>query len=85
MGETVLNDCLAFWTKQSQSASPEAKSRVSKTLEGWKTDTDLAGIRDETALKALPEDEQKACRALWAEVDALPAKSQADTASRPQR
>jgi hypothetical protein len=31
----------------------------------------LAGLRDEAALAKLPEDEQEACRALWAEVDAL--------------
>jgi hypothetical protein len=53
---------------------------VSQTLRHWKVDSDLAGIRDETALKALSEDEQKACRALWAEVDALLAKVRAGTA-----
>ncbi len=34
----------------------------------------LAGLRDATALAKLPEDEQKACRALWTEVDVLLAK-----------
>jgi serine/threonine-protein kinase len=76
---------LVFWTKQAQSADPMARSRVSQTLQGWKTETDLAGIRDETALQALPEDERKACRALWAEVEALLAKARAGTASRPHR
>ena len=37
----------------------------------WQKDTDLAGIRDAASIKALPEDEQTACRALWAEVDQL--------------
>jgi hypothetical protein len=37
---------------------------------------DLAGLRDEVALAKLPVDEQKACRALWAEVDALLKKAQ---------
>jgi hypothetical protein len=76
---------LAFWTKQAQTGKPEVKSRVGQSLQRWKADTDLAGIRDETAIKALPDDEQKACRALWAEVDALLAKARAGTASRPQR
>ena len=48
---------------------------ISKTLQLWKADTDLAGLRVESALSKLPDDEQKACRALWAEVDALLAKS----------
>jgi tetratricopeptide (TPR) repeat protein len=76
---------LAFWAKQAETGKPEAKALVSQNLQHWKADTDLAGIRDETALDSLPEDEQKACRALWAEVDALLAKARADTASRPQQ
>jgi hypothetical protein len=40
----------------------------------WKADADLGGLRDEPELAKLPADEQKACRALWAEVDALLAK-----------
>jgi hypothetical protein len=42
-----------------------------RALQHWKADADLAGLRDPATL---PEDEQKACRALWAEVDALLAK-----------
>jgi serine/threonine protein kinase/Flp pilus assembly protein TadD len=76
---------LAFWTKQAETGKPEAKALVSQQLQHWKVDTDLAGIRDETALQALPEDERKACRALWAEVDALLAKAQAGTMSSPHR
>ena len=76
---------LAYWAKQAETGKAEAKALVSQKLKHWKADSDLAGIRDETALAALPEDEQKACRALWAEVDALLAKAQAGTASRPHR
>jgi hypothetical protein len=76
---------LAFWTRQAKTGKPEAKALVSQQLQHWKANTDLAGIRDETALKALPDEEQKACRALWAEVDALLAKARAGTASRPHR
>jgi hypothetical protein len=47
---------------------------VGQKLVHWKGDPDLAGIRDATALGSLPADEQDACRALWAEVDALLAK-----------
>jgi serine/threonine-protein kinase len=76
---------LARWTKQSEIGTPEMKSLVGQKLQNWKADSDLAGIRDEMALKALPEDERKACRALWAEVDDLLAKARAGTASRPHR
>ena len=68
-----------------QGRHSEAKALVSQKLQRWKADTDLAGIRDETTVKALADDEQKACRELWAEVDALLAKSQGGTASRPHR
>ena len=54
---------LAFWTKQVETGPPEARRSVAKTLQHWKADTDLAGIRDEAALAKLPEDERKACRA----------------------
>jgi tetratricopeptide (TPR) repeat protein len=80
-----LKTDMAFWAKQANTGKPEAKAWVSQTLQHWKADTDLAGIRDETAIKALPDDEQKACRALWSEVDALLAKARAGTASRPHR
>jgi hypothetical protein len=46
-----------------------------QTLQRWKADPDLAGIREEPALARLPADEQKACRALWSAVDALLAKA----------
>jgi hypothetical protein len=76
---------LAFWARQAETGKPDAKALVSQQLQHWKADTDLASIRDETAIKALPDDEQKACRALWAEVDALLAKARAGPASRPHR
>jgi hypothetical protein len=41
------------------------------TLQHWKADPDLAGIRERLALAQLPEDERKACRTLWADVEAL--------------
>src|SRR5262249_34049570 len=76
---------MAFWTQEAENGRPEAKALVNQTLRHWKADSDLAGIRDETATKALPEDERKACGALWAEVDELLTKAQAGTASRPHR
>ena len=60
---------LALWTKRVESGSPQAKASAIQTLQHWKTDSDLAGIRDPEALKRLPESEQKSLRALWSEVD----------------
>ena len=54
---------LAHWNKQAEAGKPEAKGLVKQQLEHWKEDTDLASIRDEAAVKGLPEDEQKDCRA----------------------
>jgi hypothetical protein len=48
---------------------------VDGTLQNWKVDLDLSGLRDLAAQTKLPSDEQQACRALSAEVDALRAKA----------
>jgi tetratricopeptide (TPR) repeat protein len=66
-----LKDELAAWSKMLGEGKPEARATVRPTLEHWKADPDLAGLRDATALAMLPDDEQTACRALWAEVEAL--------------
>jgi hypothetical protein len=81
----LLKAELAHWTKQAETGKPEAKALVWQELQHWKADTDLAGIRDETALKSLPDEDQRDCRALWAGVDELLAKARAGTASRPSR
>jgi Flp pilus assembly protein TadD len=70
---------LAFWARQVETGPPQARASVAQTLQHWKDDPDLAGIRDDTALGKLPVDEQKACRALWAEVYALLAKAHGGT------
>jgi serine/threonine-protein kinase len=74
---------LAYWTRQAETGKPEDKALLSQKLDHWKADSDLAGIRDEMAFEALPEDEQKASRELWAEVDKLLARAQAGPAPRP--
>jgi hypothetical protein len=47
------------------------RQTLARTLVHWKTDTDLADIRDEAGLAKLPEAEQEAFRSLWAEFGAL--------------
>jgi len=67
---------LAAWSKILDSGPPQSRQFISQTLQHWKADSDLAGMRDDAALAKLSGQEQKACRSLWAEVDALLAKSQ---------
>jgi hypothetical protein len=65
-----LKSDLTARTKISEGGPPPARYAISKKLNQWKAEVDLAGLRDAAALSKLIEDEQKACRALWAEVDA---------------
>jgi len=48
---------------------PEARSAVQQTLRHWQKDTDLAGLRDPTALAKLPEAERAEWHKLWADVE----------------
>ena len=60
---------LAAWSKALEGGPAQSRPAVSRMLEHWKGDPDLAGLRDPGALATIPEDQQKACRALWARVD----------------
>jgi serine/threonine-protein kinase len=51
--------------------NPRARPVIVQTLDHWKEDADLAGIRDASALARLPEEERGAWRALWEQVEAL--------------
>jgi hypothetical protein len=62
---------LAAQAKILQDGPPAARRSTQPTIQHWQADPDLAGIRDESELKRLPEDEQRAYHALWAEVAAL--------------
>jgi tetratricopeptide (TPR) repeat protein len=66
---------LGAWTKTLESSPPRSRPLIARTLLHWKTDPDLAGLRDPATLAKFPEDQQKACRALWDQVEALLAKA----------
>jgi serine/threonine-protein kinase len=66
---------LAAWSKLLDAGSTQAGTVIVQNLDEWKLDPDLAGIRDEAELQKLAEDERRACRVLWSEVDALLARS----------
>ncbi len=54
---------LAAWTKAVETGPTQARQLVVQTLQHWRADPDLAGIRDEVSLAKLHEAERKACRA----------------------
>jgi len=66
-----LKNELTAWGKLVATISPVYWPGVVQTLEHWKQDSDLAGVRDADGLSKLPADEQRAWRALWADVDSL--------------
>jgi hypothetical protein len=59
------------WAKLLESGPPQWRPFIVQTLQHWKVDTDLAGVRDPEALAKLPEAERKEWKALWANVEAL--------------
>jgi serine/threonine-protein kinase len=61
---------LAAWTKLLESGPPDVRPTITQTLQHWKQDPDLAGVREADALARLPEGERKEWQSLWAEVDA---------------
>ncbi len=67
---------LAFWTKLVANEIEAQNKFIAQTLQHWKVDADLAGVREEDALKKLSAEERQAWRSLWEEVNALLAKAQ---------
>jgi Flp pilus assembly protein TadD len=70
---------LAAWGKAMGKPSPQTRTSVRQTLQAWRKEPKLAGLRDEAALTTLPASEQEAWRQLWADADALLQRSQATT------
>ena len=62
---------LAAWAKVLDTGPADLKAKIAPTLQHWKEDTDLVGIRDEKELAKLPEEERAALKALWNDVDQL--------------
>ena len=62
---------LVFHKTQAAAGDIQANAMAMKTLQHWKADTDLTGVRDREALDNLPEVERKAWQALWADVDSV--------------
>jgi serine/threonine protein kinase/Flp pilus assembly protein TadD len=54
---------------------------ITERMQHWLNDADLTGVRSETALAKLPEDERRAWQKLWADVAELLAQAQGKTAT----
>ena len=46
----------------------QTRAQVLQRLRHWQTDSDLAGLREPSALDKLSPDERKGCHELWDEV-----------------
>ncbi len=70
-----LRDDLAGWRawrrQQEDAFAPAVRGALRETLQHWREDPDLAGVRDAAALDKLPESERADWKKLWADVDAL--------------
>jgi serine/threonine-protein kinase len=65
---------LKVWDQRLTTGKAPDRQAIQKTLRHWQTDGDLAGVRDKVALAKLPEEERRAWRKLWEEVEAVLAK-----------
>jgi hypothetical protein len=70
-----LPDGLSFDAGPLPRLPPAGIQRLRRTLLHWQKDPDLATVRDPDSLRKLPEAEQVAWGNLWAQVDALLARS----------
>jgi Flp pilus assembly protein TadD len=70
---------LALRSKQLEAGQPTDRPATQRALRHWQQDSDLAGIRDATALAKLPAEERAAYERLWADVAALLKKAGEET------
>ncbi|HVJ81576.1 MAG TPA: tetratricopeptide repeat protein, partial [Planctomycetia bacterium] len=66
-----LTAALATWAKAADEGAPSAGLAVADRMKEWRSDPDLASLRDEAALLKLPQAEQISLRRFWADVAAL--------------
>jgi hypothetical protein len=62
---------LAVWAKNLDSRPAADRTLITKILTHWRTDPDLAGLRDPDAVNNLPEAERQKCRKLLSDLDTL--------------
>jgi tetratricopeptide (TPR) repeat protein len=68
---TWLQADFLLWKRSARSRDAKVRQTVQARLRSWKQDTDLAGVRDSSALAQLPAAERDTWCRLWAEVAAV--------------
>ena len=63
-----LQDDLAMWSDALNSGPPTTQAIVRKLMSRWLVEPDLAGVRELSAIRELPADEQPEWLALWKNV-----------------
>ncbi len=61
----------ATWAALLESNPAQAAPAIVRVLQDWRTDRDLASVRDADVLAKLPTGEQESWRRLWADVEEL--------------
>jgi len=62
---------LAAWTRKLEAGPAATRALARRQLIHWRSDPNLAGLREPGALEAMSPDERKECLALWKEVAAV--------------
>jgi hypothetical protein len=62
---------LAALKNRSTTGDPAIRAGVSRMLSNWRENSELAALRERTALEKLPLSEQQECQRLWCDVDAV--------------
>ena len=75
--EWLQHELLA-WSRQLETVRPQDRQVFTSPLARWKSDPDLASIRDAVALAKLPAEEQRGWRDFWTAVDSLLKNAQSD-------
>lgn len=66
-----LTSELDQWAKLVPTGTPNQLTLIAQTLQSWRSDSDLASLRDEEKLSSLPVAEQQAWQALWQRVNEI--------------
>jgi tetratricopeptide (TPR) repeat protein len=62
---------LTLHAKRLETATPDDRAAVEQAMRRWQADSDLAGVRDTSALVRAPADDREALVQLWVDVAAL--------------
>jgi serine/threonine protein kinase/Flp pilus assembly protein TadD len=76
---------LAAYGKRLESGKARNRQMVRQRLQGWLGNQDLAGVREPSAVAKLPDEEEKAWKQLWTDVQGLLTKVEVGTWADPPR